>query len=231
LGKATTDNYVGKDSYNPIRDKYPDGGELSVNELIEWMLLASDGSACDVLMKLAGGPDAVNAYLKELKITDIVVLNAEKQMAQDHSLQYRNWATPQAAVALLRALYEKRGLSEASQSLLLKLNSMATFVTSERGGGSVSLTLLCLRRRSRSCGTTCSTGWMITNKAGCWKSCMRLTRCRPSQTLFSLHPTALLRQKRRMPHKSPHNPSFKAKLIPTFRHSDHSDIPTALPPF
>jgi beta-lactamase class A len=119
--QVTKDDYVGKGSYNPVRDKYPDGAELSVNELMEWMLLASDGSASDVLMRLAGGPDAVNAYLKELKITDIVVLNAEKEMAQDHSLQYRNWATPQAAVALLRALFEKRGLSEASQSLLIKL--------------------------------------------------------------------------------------------------------------
>jgi hypothetical protein len=46
---------------------------------MEWMLLASDGSACDVLMKLAAGPNAVNAYLKELKITDIVVRNPERQ--------------------------------------------------------------------------------------------------------------------------------------------------------
>lgn len=121
--RVTTDNYVAKDSYNPVRDKYPDGADLSVRELLEWMLLESDGSASDVLLKLAGGPDAVNGYLRELKITDIVVLNPEKQMAQDHSLQYRNWATPQAAVALLRALYEKRGLSEASQSLLVKLMS------------------------------------------------------------------------------------------------------------
>jgi beta-lactamase class A len=121
--QVTKDDYVGKGSYNPVRDRYPDGAELTVNELMEWMLLASDGSASDVLMRLAGGPDAVNAYLKELKITGIVVLNAEKEMAQDHSLQYRNWATPQAAVALLRALFEKRGLSEASQSLLMKLMS------------------------------------------------------------------------------------------------------------
>jgi hypothetical protein len=33
----TTDNYVGKDSYNPVRDTYPDGGQLSVNELMEWI--------------------------------------------------------------------------------------------------------------------------------------------------------------------------------------------------
>jgi beta-lactamase class A len=30
--QVTTDNYVGKDSYNPVRYKYPDGGQLSVNE-------------------------------------------------------------------------------------------------------------------------------------------------------------------------------------------------------
>jgi beta-lactamase class A len=48
---------------------------------MEWMLLASDGSACEVPLKLAGGPDAVNAYLKELKINDIVVRHPEKRMA------------------------------------------------------------------------------------------------------------------------------------------------------
>src|ERR1700681_2854758 len=30
--RVTKEYYVGKDSYNPLRDKYPDGGELSVRE-------------------------------------------------------------------------------------------------------------------------------------------------------------------------------------------------------
>ena len=60
--------------------------------------------------------------LKELKITDIIVLNAEKQMAQDHSLQYRNWATPQGAVALLREfLRKKQGIANPSAALLKAL--------------------------------------------------------------------------------------------------------------
>lgn len=119
--RVTKDDFVGPASHSPIRDKYPNGTELTVDELLAWMLLESDGTASDVLMKLAGGPEAIQAYLTELKITDLIVLDTEKAFAQDHSLQYRNWTTPEAAVALLRALHERRGLSESSQGLLLKL--------------------------------------------------------------------------------------------------------------
>jgi beta-lactamase class A len=119
--RVTKDDFIGRSSHSPIRDKYPNGTELTVNELLAWMLLESDGTASDVLMKLAGGPGTIQAYLTELGIKDMIVLDTEKAFAQDHSLQYRNWATPEAAVTLLRALHEPRGLSETAQGLLLKL--------------------------------------------------------------------------------------------------------------
>jgi beta-lactamase class A len=118
---VTKDDFIGRSSHSPIRDKYPNGTELTVNELLAWMLLESDGTASDVLMKLAGGPGVIQAYLTELGIKDLIVLDPEKALAQDHSLQYRNWATPEAAVSLLRVLHERRGLSESTQGLLLKL--------------------------------------------------------------------------------------------------------------
>jgi len=119
--RVTKDDFIGRSSHSPIRDKYPNGTELTVNELLAWMLLESDGTASDVLMKLAGGPEAIQAYLIELGIKDMIVLDTEKAFAQDHSLQYRNWTSPEAAVTLLRALHERRGLSETAQGLLLKL--------------------------------------------------------------------------------------------------------------
>lgn len=119
--RVTKGDFIGRASHSPIRDKYPNGTELTVNELLAWMLLESDGTASDVLMKLAGGPEAIQAYLTEIGIKDMIVLDTEKAFAQDHSLQFRNWATPEATVALLRALHERRGLSESSQTLLLKL--------------------------------------------------------------------------------------------------------------
>src|SRR5438093_7923717 len=118
--RVTKDDFIGRAAHSPIRDKYPNGTELTVNELMEWMLLESDGTASDVLMKLIGGPETVQAFLTELGIKDMIVLDTEKAFGQDHSLQFRNWATPEAAVVLLRALHERRGLSESSQMLLLK---------------------------------------------------------------------------------------------------------------
>src|ERR1700730_15243278 len=124
--QVTKDDFIGRAAYSPIRDKYPNGTELTVNELMGWMLRESDGTASDVLMKLAGGPEAIQAYLTELGIKDMIVLDTEKAFAQDHSLQYRNWTAPEAAVALLRALHERRGLSESSQTMLLKLMTEST---------------------------------------------------------------------------------------------------------
>jgi beta-lactamase class A len=119
--RVTKDDFGSPGQHSPIRDQNPNGVVLSVNDLLRFAISESDGTASDVLMKLAGGPGAVQAYLTELKITDMIVLNIEKEIGKDWETQYRNWATPEAAVALLRALFERRGLSASSQALLLKV--------------------------------------------------------------------------------------------------------------
>ena len=124
--KVAKEDYVGSAAHSPIRDEYPHGAELTVNDLLRFALSESDGTASDVLMKLAGGPGAVQAFLTELGIKDLIVLDTEQSFTQDHSLQYRNFATPGSAVALLRALYEHRGLSESSQALVLRFMTEST---------------------------------------------------------------------------------------------------------
>ena len=118
--RIAKEDYVGRAAQSPIRDKYPQGTELTLSELLRFALSESDGTASDVLMKLAGGPQAVQAYLTDLGINDMIVLDTEYAFAQDHSLQYRNYATPVAAVSLLRSLHERRGLSASGQQLLLQ---------------------------------------------------------------------------------------------------------------
>jgi len=44
-----------------------------------------------------------------------------KEIGRDRETQYRNWATPKGALALLVALQSQRKLSRESQALLLKL--------------------------------------------------------------------------------------------------------------
>jgi beta-lactamase class A len=124
--RVTKDDFGSRGQHSPIRDRNPNGVEMSVGELLRFAIAESDGTASDVLMKLAGGPVAIQAYLTELKITDMIVLNTEKEIGKDWQTQYRNWASPQAAVGLLRALFERRGLSEAGQALLLKVMTEST---------------------------------------------------------------------------------------------------------
>ncbi len=118
--------FIGRAAHSPIRDKFPKGTSLTVEELLRYALVESDGTASDVLMRLAGGPAAVQAYLTSFGIKEMIVLDTEQAFTQDHSLQFRNYATPEAAVALLRALYERHGMSESSRALLLKLMTEST---------------------------------------------------------------------------------------------------------
>lgn len=113
-------DFFRRGQHNPIRDKYPNGVELSVGELVRFAISESDSTGSDLLLKLAGGAEAVQAYLKDLRVDGMVVADTEKEIGQDWQTQYQNWATPEAAVTLLRALHERRGLSEQSQALLLK---------------------------------------------------------------------------------------------------------------
>lgn len=117
---VTKSDFVRAGQHSPIRDQHPNGAELTVNELLRFAISESDGTASDVLIRLAGGAEAVQAYLSEVKISEMVVANTEKEIGQDWQTQYRNWASPEAAVDLLRALHERRGLSEGSQTLLVK---------------------------------------------------------------------------------------------------------------
>ncbi|HKP85643.1 MAG TPA: class A beta-lactamase [Blastocatellia bacterium] len=105
---------------SPIRDRYPRGVELSLRELLRYMVSESDGTASDVLLRLVGGPQFVNSYLRGLGVNDIVVATTENEMAGNQLVQYRNWATPDAMVALLRAVQEGRGLSTSSRALLMQ---------------------------------------------------------------------------------------------------------------
>jgi beta-lactamase class A len=113
-------DFVSPGQGSPLRDRHPNGIEIDVSELIRLAVSESDGTASDVLLGLIGGPGQADKYLKELGIDEIVIANTEKEFAQNWQTQYLNWASPNGAVALLRALHEGRGISEQHRALLLK---------------------------------------------------------------------------------------------------------------
>jgi beta-lactamase class A len=125
-GKLTLDQRIpiGKSDlaparlHSPIRDQFPNGTTLTIRDLVRYAIAESDGTASDVLLRLAGGPAAVTRYLRDLGIDGVIVATTEAGMASGPMVQYRNWASPDSMVALLRAFDAGRGLSATAHALL-----------------------------------------------------------------------------------------------------------------
>src|ERR1700704_4930003 len=94
---VTKSDFVRAGQHSPIRDRNPNGAEITVSELLRFAISESDGTASDVLMKLAGGPEAIQSYLSGLNINEMIVTNSETEIGKDWDTQYRNWASPDAA--------------------------------------------------------------------------------------------------------------------------------------
>ena len=105
---------------SPIRDAHPQGGfEMTLEELLRAAIVESDGTACDVLLRLMP-PDEVTAALRRMGVEGMVVATTEAEMTRGPRVQYRNWATPDATLDLLDALQKGRGISAPSRERLLR---------------------------------------------------------------------------------------------------------------
>ena len=102
---VTRDDFVRPGMRSPLRDANPNGGEFTIRELIRLALVESDGTASDVLMRIAGGADEIQYYLTQIGINDMKVVNTEKELGMDWETQYKNWATPTGSIELLRWLW------------------------------------------------------------------------------------------------------------------------------
>lgn len=108
-------------THSPLRDKYPNGNvDVPISELIQFMVSESDNNACDILVKIAGGPKKIEDFIHSIGVKDISIKTDEHGMAQAWNIQYTNWATPNAMTELLEKFYHGKALSKASNDFLWK---------------------------------------------------------------------------------------------------------------
>lgn len=121
-----------KNTVSALFDKYPNANvSVSIAEILTDMVTLSDNNACDVLLKLLGGPISVEKYIKGLGVENIQIRFNEQEMHANWNDQYLNWCTPSAQVELLQMIFEQKILSVASNDLLRKL-MRETYVTPKR---------------------------------------------------------------------------------------------------
>ncbi|MDI1241689.1 MAG: class A beta-lactamase [bacterium] len=117
----TPEDFVRPGYNSAIRYEFPEGVVLPLRDVIAAAISESDGTASDVLLKLAGGPEGVQAYLSSNGLGEAILVSvSEKTMSTEWENQYANWATPEATVRLLKAINDRRaGLSDQTTQVLL----------------------------------------------------------------------------------------------------------------
>ena len=108
--------------YSPLRDDYPNGVTLPISKIIQYAVSKSDNVGCDVLLRLIGGPQAVEDFFKKNNFQNISIKVNEEVQQANWDLQFQNWTTPIAANELLAAFYEnkKKLLSKKSYNFIWK---------------------------------------------------------------------------------------------------------------
>ena len=101
--------------WNPLGTDFPDGGDLTLAQLIQYCISHSDNTACDTLIGMIGSPKDVESYFKKNNIQDLQFAYNERTMQSKWENMFQNWSTPNAAVQTLRLFYEnKNGLLSPS---------------------------------------------------------------------------------------------------------------------
>lgn len=107
------------DTWSPLRDAYPNGDvSLTLAKILEYTVAQSDNNGCDLLLRLVGGPAAVNDYIRAIGIKDVSIQSNEAEMHREWSVQFGNWTTPASAVELLRTFHGGNILSRTSYDFL-----------------------------------------------------------------------------------------------------------------
>jgi len=109
------------ESYSPLTDRYPKADvDVTLREVIQLAVGVSDNGAEEILVRLVGGPLAVENYMHSLGISAIQVRYSERDLDRDEDLQYQDWIEPTAAVELLERLAKNSPVSPAMNAFLLK---------------------------------------------------------------------------------------------------------------
>lgn len=105
--------------YSPLQTAHPEANvDVPLRDLVRGAVSVSDNVAADILLRLIGGPQVVQAYLASLGIQDFQLLDDEKALHADQQLQFRNWISPRAAVSLLLRLAQNSPLNAADTQAL-----------------------------------------------------------------------------------------------------------------
>jgi len=107
-------------AYSPLWDKYPNANvDVPLRELLRLAVSLSDNVAADILLRVTGGPTALQRYMDSLGFRRFHIEDNEKALHSAVPVQYHNWFEPAAAVQFLRLLSDHPPIDRRHAALLL----------------------------------------------------------------------------------------------------------------
>jgi beta-lactamase class A len=83
-------------SYSPLTDRFPKANVgVTLHEIVSLAVGQSDNGAEEILIRLVGGPLAVQNYMRSIGISAIQVLYSERDLDRNEDLQYQDWIEPE----------------------------------------------------------------------------------------------------------------------------------------
>lgn len=113
----------------PVRE----GNHLPAYQLINLMISKSSNVSTDALLRVVGGPRAVNAFMRSAGISDFELTRNIATLVRDDgefdpatTIDNRDSASPRAMARLLAGIYQGRILSNQSRNVLLSAMEATT---------------------------------------------------------------------------------------------------------
>lgn len=102
--------------------------DITLAQLLEYMISKSDNNACDILIEYSGGINELEKFIHELGFNDISIKVNEKDMNSDIYNQYLNTSTPKDIVLMMKRIKDNNILSSSSFAFLenIMLKTSAT---------------------------------------------------------------------------------------------------------
>lgn len=94
-------------TWSPMLKDYPEGDlDMSVGELMAYMLIHSDNNASNLLFDRIVSVSGTDSLVRALTpISDFRLRHTEAEMLRDHDLAYGNWSSPLACAVLIDRVF------------------------------------------------------------------------------------------------------------------------------
>ena len=120
--------FIGKNdlhekTWSPLREKLPDGNfEITLSDLLKYMVAQSDNNATDKILTLIGGTETVQRYINTKGIKNFQIrVNEGKMNSDDWKSMYENWSTTKSLAYALKKFSEGKIISKSTKDFLMNV--------------------------------------------------------------------------------------------------------------